>query len=299
MSALQPASSQASLVNLILQSADAVELVGGITNHNYRVDLDGQTYVLRIAGERTELLGIDRQAEYACAVAAMEAGVGVAVIGFVPERNALITRLAPGRPLTPQDLQSPDVLDRITRALRAFHAIAFVPGSFSPFEVVRGYHQLALSRGVAFPGEMKRALQVLGEIENAVRSDDPSCPCHNDLLPSNLLDDGDRVRIIDWEYAGMGDRFFDLGNFAVNNQLAAEAEEKLLRSYFGAVDPEHLRRLRLMRLASDMRESLWGYLQSAISALDFDFLGYGREHLDRFLSNASSMSEDLAGTAPR
>ena len=299
MSALQPASSQASLVNRILQSPDAIELAGGITNHNYRVNLDGQTYVLRIAGERTELLGIDRQVEYACAVAAMEAGVGVDVIGFVPERNALITRLAPGRALTAEDLQNPDILDRVTHALRALHAIGSVPGFFSPFEVVRSYHQLALTHGVEFPPEMSRARGLLNEIENCIRSDDRLCPCHNDLLPSNLIDDGGRVLIIDWEYAGVGDRFFDLGNFAANTQLDPEGEKNLLRSYFGAVDPDHVRRLHLMRLASDLRESLWGYLQSAISELDFDFLGYGREHLDRFLSNASTISEDLTGAAPR
>jgi thiamine kinase-like enzyme len=299
MTGVQPEPSQPQLIDRILKCPDAVELPGGITNHNYRIDLDGEIYVVRIAGERTDLLGIDRETEHACALAAMKAGVGVQVIGFVPERNALVTRLAPGRALTSDDLRDPNVLDRVTHALRVFHSIRFVPGAFSPFDVVRRYHALAVSHGVEVPPEMSRAQTLLGQIEESLRSEDPSCPCHNDLLPSNLLDDGERVRIIDWEYAGMGDRFFDLGNFAVNNQLDEAGEQALLRSYFGDLDPGHLQRLRLMRLASDMRESLWGYLQSAISVLDFDFLQYGREHLDRFLSHASLAPEDSAAAARR
>ena len=116
-----------------------------------------------------------------------------------------------------------------------------------------------------------------------MKSDDPLCPCHNDLLAGNLIDDGTVVHIIDWEYGGMGDRFFDLGNLAVNNDFDDEHERALLMLYFGQVRPDHLRRLRLMRLASDMREAMWGFLQSAISTLDVDYLAYGRKHLERFV----------------
>lgn len=258
-------------------------LSGGITNHNYRVDVGEQRYVLRIGGEGTDLLGIDRTVEYACSYAAMEAGIGAEVLAFLPEHDALLTRFAPGHVLRPQDLRDRSVLERVVRSVRRFHDVPSVPGSFSPFVVVREYHALARRHDVPFPPEMDRALALLQNIEATLRTDEPLRPCHNDLLPTNLLDDGETVRIIDWEYAGMGDRFFDLGNLAVNNELDARGEEALLEAYFGPVVPDHLRRLRLMRLASDMRESLWGYLQSGISTLDFDFVTYGKEHLERFL----------------
>src|SRR6185295_15889685 len=112
--------------------------------------------------------------------------------------------------------------------------------------------------------------------------------CHNDLLAANFVDDGRAVQIIDWEYAGMGDRFFDLGNLAANNEFEETHETSLLEQYFGEVHPAHLRRLRVMRLASDLREAAWGYLQEAISELDEDYLGYGRKHLDRFLLRAGN-----------
>jgi thiamine kinase-like enzyme len=136
---------------------------------------------------------------------------------------------------------------------------------------------------------MHAALRALDAIELALPSAEPPCPCHNDLLPANLLDDGERVRIIDWEYAGMGDRWFDLGNLAANTELDAAGERALLAAYAGTVTDDDLRHLRLMRLASEMRESLWGYLQSGISTLDVDFRAYGAERLARFLARAGTV----------
>lgn len=87
----------------------------------------------------------------------------------------------------------------------------------------------------------------------------------------------------------MGDRFFDLGNLAVNCEFNGEHERLLLELYFGEAHPSDMRRLRLMRLASDMREAMWGFVQSAVSTLDEDYLAYGRKHLDRFLTRSDSI----------
>jgi thiamine kinase-like enzyme len=271
-------------------------LDGGITNHNYRVDRGDERLVLRIGGEGTQKLGVDRAAEYACSLAAMEAGVGADVLAYLPEANALVTRFVAGRVLTPEDMTDESVVTRVADALRRFHAVPWVPGRFSPFVTVRTYHARALAHGVAFPVEMDTALQTLSRIEVSLTSDDPPCPCHNDLLPANLLDDGNRVRIIDWEYAGMGDRFFDLGNLAANTSMDETAERALLAAYFGTVTDDHRRRLHLMRLASEMRESLWGYLQSGISSLDFDFRAYGEERLDRFLAEVQRLDLETVAT---
>ncbi len=112
-------------------------------------------------------------------------------------------------------------------------------------------------------------------------------PCHNDLLNANFIDEGDRLRIVDWEYAGMGDPFFDLGNFSVNHELPSEADEALLRAYEGQVRPARLARLSLMRVVSDFREAMWSVLQQGISNLDFDFVAYADEHFERLLESAS------------
>jgi thiamine kinase-like enzyme len=260
-------------------------LEGGLTNRNVRLDGDHESLVLRRPGQNTALLGIDRACEVACSRAAAALAIAPEVVGYLPEHGAIVRRFVPGRVLTTDDLQQPNVLRLVVENLRRYHRGPAGAGSFSPFTTVRRYHSLARDRQVRFPDSVERALERLAAMELALRSDDPPCPCHNDLLPANFIDDGSTVRIIDWEYAGMGDRFFDLGNLAVNCEFNGEHEQLLLELYFGEVRPDHLRRLRLMRLASDMREAMWGFLQSALSTLDVDYLAYGRKHLERFLES--------------
>ena len=109
--------------------------------------------------------------------------------------------------------------------------------------------------------------------------------CHNDCLPANFIASPEGIRIVDWEYAGMGNRWFDLGNFAVNNELGPAEEEAFLTAYLGAPPaPADLAALRLMRLMSDFREAMWGVVQTTISDLDFDFAGYAAKHFDRLLA---------------
>ena len=118
-------------------------------------------------------------------------------------------------------------------------------------------------------------------------------PCHNDLLNANFIDDGTRIRIVDWEYAGMGDPFFDLGNFSVNHDLTPDEDAILLEAYEGEVRPPRLARLALMRIVSDFREAMWGVLQQGISTLDVDFVTYADEHFERLLHNATGFGFEV------
>ena len=263
-------------------------LGGGLTNRNYRIDTDGESFMLRVAGKGTALLGIDRFCEVACSRAAAALGVGPEVIAYLPEHEVIVRRFVTGRVLTAEDLRQPEVLSRVAETLHRYHGGPPGAGSFSPFAAVRSYYSLALERRAGFPDNLEHPLERLLKIEKDLQTDDPLCPCHNDLLAGNFIDDGTAVRIIDWEYGGMGDRFFDLGNLAVNNEFDDEQERALLAFYFGEVNRDHLRRLRLMRLASDMREAMWGFLQAAISTLDIDYLAYGRKHLERFINSPSA-----------
>jgi len=116
-------------------------------------------------------------------------------------------------------------------------------------------------------------------------------PCHNDLLNANFLDDGE-IRIVDWEYAGMGDRFFDLANFSVNHEFDVGDDRRLLESYFGVARDSDLASVRVMRFMSDFREAMWGVLQSGISELDFDFTGYAAKHFSRLATTAAEPELD-------
>ncbi|HEY2915730.1 MAG TPA: phosphotransferase, partial [Candidatus Limnocylindrales bacterium] len=190
-------------------------------------------------------------------------------------------------------LRSPEWLAAVAAALRRVHDGPAIPGLFVPFRIVEAYRALAVARGVAIPPEYDLALAIARRIELAFLTAPLELrSCHNDLLNANFIDDGTRIRIVDWEYAGMGDPFFDLGNFAVNHELDRDGEALFLAAYDGdpggTPRPDRLARLRLMRLVSDFREAMWGVLQQGISSLDVDFRAYAAEHFDRLLAGAST-----------
>lgn len=265
--------------------ARITELGGGITNHNFRIDVDDGAFVLRMGGARTELLGIDRAVEHAAGMRAFEVGVGPELVAFVPSPGWLVARYIEGAPISPEEMRQPEMLSRVAGALRRFHEAAPIPGRFDPHAVVEDYHAKAVAYGVAIPPDYVAALATAERIR-LVRGEQPLVPCHNDLLNANFLDDGE-IRIVDWEYAGMGDRFFDLANFSVNHDFTVEEDRRLLEAYFGTARDEDLASLRLMRFMSDFREAMWGVLQSGISELDFAFTDYAAKHFERLSATAA------------
>lgn len=262
-------------------------LPGGITNLNYRVDLGGQAFVVRIPGEDSEHLGINRRREHACNEAAHRAGVAPAIEAFFEDAGVLITHFVPGRGLAEEEMHDPRTLIRVAGAVCRYHTGAEFPGVFSPFQTVRDYLAFAASRGAPLPWRFDWMLAQADRLEAALGTPAPPRPCHNDLLLANWIDDGERLWIIDWEYAAMGDIFFDLGNFAAHLQLTDAEEQALLRAYLGVspdadVTPPAVARLKLMKIISDLREAMWAMVQVTISTLDYNFVAYGKKHFDRY-----------------
>jgi thiamine kinase-like enzyme len=261
-------------------------LGGGITNHNFKVELGREAYVLRIGGRDTELLGIDRRAEHEASLAAAAVGVGPEVVAFVEPEGYLVTRFVEGEIVPVETIRTPECIARVATSLRAVHAGPPIPSRFDSFRVVEAYRATAATHGIATPRAYEEAKQVADRIERA-RGAVPERPCHNDLLNANFIDDGRLIRIVDWEYAGMGDVFFDLANFAINHELSDEEARVLLEAYFGEVRAEHERALVLMRFMSDFREAMWGVVQQAVSDLDFDFAAYSDRHFERLERTAA------------
>ena len=151
--------------------------------------------------------------------------------------------------------------------------------SFSPFQRTRDYERTARERGGTIPATYPEVRAIADEIE-AVLQYEP-VPCHNDLLTENFLDDGERLRILDWEYAAMGDRYFDLANFSNHHDLSVPEMEALIEAYFGESTPAPSPAVRLMRPMAAFWEGMWGVVQATFSELDFDFLGYADEYLGK------------------
>jgi thiamine kinase-like enzyme len=253
--------------------SEPVPLEGGVTNRNYRVRFGGRDCVVRLPGKDTDLLGIDREAERVASAAAAALGIGPEVVASEP---CLVTRFIEARPVPPEELRGR--LPEVAAALSAFHAGGPpLPATFSPFERTARYERTARERGGTIPA-IYPELRARADAIEAVMRYEP-LPCHNDLLNANFLDDGERLRILDWEYAGMGDRFFDLANFSSHHDLGTEEMTALLAAYFGESTPGRLARVRLMRLMAAFWEGMWGVIQATCSELEFDFMGYAEEHL--------------------
>jgi thiamine kinase-like enzyme len=255
-------------------------LDGGITNRNFRATLGGEDYVIRQPGKDTDLLGIDRQAERIANEAAAELGIAPAVAAAF--EDCLVTRFISCRPIAASELV--DRVEEIASALRRFHDCATrLPTSFRVPDLLDDYARIVDQRGGELPSGYPATVALAQRVAAALPLTDPR-PCHNDLLPGNIIraqDDG-RLMIVDWEYAGMGDPRFDLGNLSINNQFDEAADERLLDAYHGAPPSDAQRAaLKLMRLLSDAREAAWAVVQGQVSELDFDFEGYGREHFER------------------
>jgi thiamine kinase-like enzyme len=261
-------------------SGEPVALDGGITNHNFRVRLGGNEYVIRRHGRETERLGIDRRAERMASEAAAELGIAPALVASV--EGGLVTRFVECTASTPAQVR--ERVTEIAAALAGFHALHLqLPAAFWVPDLLASYEREVRSRGGSVPAAYGRAQEVVARIAHAVPLGEPR-PCHNDLLSGNVIltRDSGRAMIVDWEYAGMGHPYFDLGNLAVNNGFGDEDEDALLAAYHGQpADDRRRARLRLMRIVSDAREAAWGVAQSVISDLDFDFDGYASEHMDR------------------
>jgi thiamine kinase-like enzyme len=276
-------------------------LGGGITNHNFRARFGGRPVVVRLPGNDTELLGSDRSGEREANSLAAAAGVAPAVVAALDDPVVLVTAFIEGPTMEAAELREPGALAEVGAALGKIHGCGGrLSSRFDAFRLVEDYAAATRSRGGEVPAAYERALGVAARIEAApALADGAPVLCHDDLLPANFIASPDGIRIVDWEYSGMGCRWFDLGNFAVNNELGPAEEEAFLTAYLGAPpSPADLAALRLMRLMSDFREAMWGVVQTTISDLDFDFAGYATKHFDRLLAAAEAFEfETLLGDA--
>ena len=267
--------------------AAAIEVLGGgPTNRRYKVDVAGGEYVLRVRGHDAELLGIDREAEHAGTRLAASVGIAPEVIAFVEPEGYLVSRFVPGTPVSAERMRDREMILTVTRTLRRVHNSGSIAAQFDPFRVVEAYRSTAAARGIAVPKAYDRGKPIADMIER-LRPPHPTVFCHNGLRNGSFIaDERGRIWIVDWEYAGMGDRFFDLANFSVDHDLDEEDDALLLASY-GVEDERSLVQMRFM---SEFRKAMWALLQQTLSDgdADRDFEAYAAAHFERMEQTAAS-----------
>jgi thiamine kinase-like enzyme len=251
-------------------------LSGGLTNENYLVEApDGRRYVMRVPGQSTELLSIDRKNEVYNTRAAAATGIGPRVLEHVPELDVMVLEFIPGATMSAESLHSVHMARRMAESFRTLHSAERFLQDFNMFRLIEYYLKIVEEHDVTIPAGYRARLPVVAEIERAVAvAALPSTPCHNDLLCENFIDDGARLRIVDYELSGNNDPCFDLGNTAQEAIFDDDLREILCEAYFGRQEPQQLARMNLFALMSDVGWTLWGAIQAKISTIDYDFAGY-------------------------
>jgi thiamine kinase-like enzyme len=271
-------------------SADSLQIepLKGLTNTNYSVTVNGERFVLRVSGQNTEQLGINRNHEMEVLLAVSEAGIGAQLEHYLLPEGHLVTRYIDGRHLTLEEYRTHENIQRIVSTVKRLHALPLVKATFSPFRRVESYAEHAQSMGVPLPHDFDRMLEMAENIEIEQARD--TYPwrrlCHNDLFCVNVLDDG-KIWFIDWEFSGVGDIYYDLATLTYAydsvDTLPRDLQEHTLACYFGNVSQENWARLEGMKYMLMFFTAMWGLLQQGMQnrglvreVEGFSFLEYSK-----------------------
>jgi len=257
-------------------------IAAGLTNRNYRVEVDGTPMFVRIPGAATELLAVDRGNELHNTRAAADAGVAPRVLHHLPAWDVFVLEWVDARTMSNRAFAAPGGPTRVAGALRRLHAGPRFRDDFDMFRLSEYYLRVVDERAIAIPAGYRERIDRLPTIEAALAVHPlPTVPCHNDLLAENYLDDGDRLWIVDYEYSGNNDPTFELGNTCQELGWDEARIRELCAAYFGAASDALLARMRLQMIMSDVGWTLWAAIQAAISSIDYDFGGWAEERWAR------------------
>ena len=264
-------------------------LSGGLTNTNFRVNVDGTPYFIRVPGESTELLAIDRNNEVHNTKAAAEAGVAPQVLYHLPEYNVMVLKFLDGQTMSREALNQPGMPTRMAQALKRLHAGPRFYSDFNMFRLTEYYLKLCSERGIKIPEGYLERMSIVARIEEAMSVRPlPTVPCNNDLLAENYMDDGEKLWLIDYEYSGNNDPTFELGNTCQEMEFDDARIHEICSAYFGDVSADKIARMKLNMIMSDVGWGLWAAIQARISTIDFDFWGWAMDRWGRAVQKMDS-----------
>ena len=264
-------------------------LSGGLTNTNFKVNVDGVPYFVRVPGESTELLAIDRNNEYHNTNAASQTGVAPKVLYHIPEYNVMVIEFLNGKTMSKDALNEKGMPARMAQAIKKLNQGPRFYSDFNMFRLTEYYLKIYKERSIRIPdGYLDRTPKV-AQIERAMNVNPlPTVPCNNDLLAENYIDDGKQLWLIDYEYSGNNDPTFELGNTCQEMQFNDEQINEVCEAYFGKATPDMIARMKLNMIMSDVGWGLWAAIQANISTIDFDFWGWAEERWGRAVEKMDS-----------
>jgi len=257
-------------------------LSGGLTNTNYKVTVDGTPFFIRVPGEGTELLAIDRKNEHHSARVAAQVGIGPKVLHHLPEYDVMVLEFLNGKTMSKDSLNESGMPTRMAQSIKRLHAGERLLLDFNMFRLTEYYLSLCKERNIKIPDGYLERMNLVNEIERAM-SVKPlaTVPCNNDLLAENYIDDGDQLWLIDYEYSGNNDPTFELGNTCQEMQFNDQQIAEVCAAYFGEASADKIARMKLNMIMSDVGWGLWAAIQANISTIEFDFWGWAIERWGR------------------
>jgi thiamine kinase-like enzyme len=264
-------------------------LSGGLTNTNYKVTVDGTPFFVRVPGESTELLAVDRNNEHVNSRAAAEVGVGPRVLYHLPEFNVMVLEFLQGVTMSKDALRAPGMPTRMAEAIKQLHAGPRFLTDFNMFRLTEYYLKICADRSIPIPDGYLERMPTVKKIEEAMSVKPlPTVPCNNDLLAENYIDDDACLRLIDYEYSGNNDPCFELGNTCQEMEFNEEQIQEVCAAYFGSASEAMIARMKLNMIMSDVGWGLWAAIQAKISKIDFDFWGWATERWGRAVEKMDS-----------
>ena len=264
-------------------------LSGGLTNTNYKVEVDGKPYFVRVPGASTELLAIDRNNEYHNTKAASQAGVAPQVLYHLPEYNVMVIEFINGKTMSKDSLNEKGMPMRMAHAIKKLNQGPRFLLDFNMFRLTEYYLNLCSERAFKIPDGYTERMETFKRIEQAMNVKPlTTVPCNNDLLAENYIDDDKQLWLIDYEYSGNNDPTFELGNTCQEMQFNDEQIAEVCAAYFGEAKPNMIARMKLNMIMSDVGWGLWAAIQASISTIDFDFWGWAIERWGRAVEKMDS-----------
>lgn len=298
------------------QDAREIEVVriGGLTNCNYAVTVAGARFVLRVSGQNTEKLGINRAVELAALQAAAAAGIGPEVVAFLLPEGHLVTEWLAGRHWEAYEFRTSANVRRLTQVVKRIHQLPVNGAVFSPFRRVTAYLQTARELGVPEPAGLVSLIETMQAIAADQTSDlsDWQRFCHNDLVSVNylFLEEEQSIRVLDWEFAGLGDIYYDLAAIVYTHDsdgpIPPELEAEMLEIYFGTVSVFQRRRLAGMKFMLMLFSAMWGLAQDGMqragwipAAVGFDYHEFAEHLFAHDLRDLQNQYEQFAARKER
>ena len=264
-------------------------LSGGLTNSNFKVDVDGMPHFVRVPGESTELLAIDRDNEYHNTKAASHAGVAPKILHHLPEYNVMVIEFLNGKTMSKDALNEKGMPTRMAQAIKKLNQGPRFFSDFNMFRLTEYYLNLCKERDIRVPDGYLERMSTVGQIEKAMSVNPlPTVPCNNDLLAENYIDDGKQLWLIDYEYSGNNDPTFELGNTCQEMQFNDGQINEVCAAYFGKSTPDMIARMKLNMIMSDVGWGLWAAIQANISTIEFDFWDWAIERWGRAVEKMDS-----------